>query len=55
MMMISTGTLELHQQQQKNLKKQKKVFFKYKMKNTSRIIAIYHGYVVAILWTSNLI
>jgi hypothetical protein len=42
-MMTLIGTLGLHQQQQKNLKKQKKVFFKCKMKNTSKIIAIFHG------------
>ena len=45
MMMTLIGILELHVLPLKNLKKQKKVSYKYKMKNIRAIIAIWAGYV----------
>jgi hypothetical protein len=45
MMMILIGILVLLQQQLKNSKKLKKDFYRFKMKNTNKIIATYLGYV----------
>ena len=55
MMMTSTGTSVLHPQLQKSSKKLRKLCYKFKMKNISKITFIYHGFVDAISWTLNLI
>jgi len=48
MMMISTGTLVLLLPQPKNLKKLKRLFYKFIMKKAKQITFISHGYAGAI-------